>query len=204
MVIAKPVRKLFVIFVLICSFLTGCISLSKELKPAIVERIEDGVTSRTQVEQIFGKPRAAIRGSNRKTLVFYDYTAESWGSYLLHRRLTILYNYADLVSKHLLSESKIPYAIGFKTLSTGKKLDDSQLEKIKKGMTTRSELIEWFGEPPIETLALDVNRVLIWGHAYISGEGKQGSETKELHVLLDSADRVRDFAVGQNLFAFTE
>src|SRR5262245_284605 len=51
----------------------GCSSPAKRLEPPVVSQIREGVTTRADIERLFGKPRNPITGSNRRNLVVYEY-----------------------------------------------------------------------------------------------------------------------------------
>ncbi len=108
--------------------------------------------------------------------------------------------------------------------SFGPALDAAKIARIEPGVTTKRELLEWFGPPEefvrsevIESLADDVTRVngaialgnraqdaFTWQHDTIDGSGtalvfyNQFSariESELLVVFFDGEDRVREFSV---------
>src|SRR5689334_10902044 len=107
----------FLVTVAAALMVAGCSSPAKRLEPSVVGQIQEGVTTRADIERQFGKPDNAIIGSNRRTLVVYEYgrvkpSAEPTTLSILPtpigtvclRTLTVLYDDADRVEKTVFHE----------------------------------------------------------------------------------------------------
>jgi outer membrane protein assembly factor BamE (lipoprotein component of BamABCDE complex) len=102
------------------------------------------------------------------------------------------------VEKHLFWQSETPFASGIYSVTAGKTVTDEQLNKIKRGITTKSELVDWFGPPTAGTLNVYGDVVMSWSYAKLVAGWTRKLHVQQLNVLLNSRNVVRDFAVGGN------
>jgi outer membrane protein assembly factor BamE (lipoprotein component of BamABCDE complex) len=83
--------------------------------------------------------------------------------------------------------------------STGKKMDPAKISQVKVGVTTKQELIAWFGKPQYESTSSDGTSMASWAHvdaAYVMFAGESHSES--LAVTFDSNGVVRTFRTGKS------
>ena len=200
------------IFVATMLLITGCSSPGRHLEPALVGQIREGVTTRQEVEKQFGQPRNTMNGSNRRTLVIYEYgqlkpNAEPASASVLPtpmgtvwlRTLSILYDERNTVEKALFYQSTTPYERNMSSISAGNVVGEKELASIKTGETTASDLRKSFGSPMSKTLNVDGELVLGWFYGKAAGRFEPSSKRQTLLVRVDAADVVRDYVVAGNL-----
>jgi outer membrane protein assembly factor BamE (lipoprotein component of BamABCDE complex) len=190
----------------------GCSSPGKRLEPSMVNQIREGETTRDEVEKHFGKPENAITGSNRRTLVIYEYgrlkpSAEPTSLSILPtpigtvrlRTLTVLYDDADRVEKKVFHESVTPYERNMSSVSAGTAVEEADLSSIKAGRTTGAELRKRFGYPMGKTMTIDGHLVLVWHYGKAAGRFEPRFKRQSLLVEMNASDVVIDYAVAGNL-----
>lgn len=73
--------------------------------------------------------------------------------------------------------------------SSGRPIEQSDLDQIVNGQTTRSELVGMFGRPMGETVNSDGSVILTWAYAYVGFAGI-GTKTQGLSVVLGPDGKV--------------
>lgn len=71
----------------------------------------------------------------------------------------------------------------------GKPVTDAQLNAIKKGVTTKEELLESFGQPLAVSRNSDGTQVMSWGYAHVGFAGSS-YKNQALSVILDASGKV--------------
>ena len=189
--------------VLSVAFLAGCESPGRSLAQSAVDQIRDGQTTRAEIEKIFGEPLQMTKSPAGKTLYlyqrFYGPDVYSRTSIASPRRdeshlfvLSVLFNPADVVEKHLYSHT-LP-DIDRLRLSAGRRLNSEQLAQIQPQKTTHAELATWFGPHVSEFLTLNGSRQVNWEYADAYNVGGR-VELQVLEAIVDDAGTVQSFRV---------
>jgi len=202
----------FLVTVAAALTVAGCSSPAKRLEPSVVNQIREGETTRGDIERRFGKPENAITGSNRRTLVVYEYgrlkpSAEPMSLSVLPtpigtvwlRTLTVLYDDASRVEKAVFHESVTPYERNMSSISAGSVVGEAELASIKAGVTTAAELRKSFGPPMGKTLTIDGHVVLVWHYGKATGPFEPRFKRQTLLVQMDASDVVSSYAVAGNV-----
>ena len=183
--------------------LVGCESPGRSLAKSAVDQIRDGQTTRAEIDKIFGEPLQMTKSPAGKTLYlyqrFYGPDVYSRTSIASPRRdesnlflLSVLFNPADIVEKHLYSHTQPD--IDRLRLTAGSKLNPEQLAKIQPQKTTRAELATWFGPHVSEFLTLDGLTQVNWEYADAYTVGGR-VEFQVLEALVDESGTVLSFRV---------
>lgn len=150
---------------------------------------------------MYGTPRRELRHSSGDRLVQYftakrvpgiagtGWTPDPGGFYA--RRLDILISSAGVAKDYSFHENTQPIRRLTDELQTGSPITEDKLRQIRKGTSTRADLIQLFGRPYIEGLHLGGGAAVIWLYArYRPGATE---DYLALEVALDQHDRVIDF-----------
>ena len=91
---------------------------------------------------------------------------------------------------------------GCATYSSGSPIDETKIESIERGTTTKSELIAWFGQPTQVTSIGNGKQVLYWQYyqskvsrspiPFIGG-AKADTQNSALAVTIDASGVVEDY-----------
>jgi len=184
---------------------TGCVSSAKKLDPKLVERIQESARTRGDIEQLLGRPKATQTGSQGTTLAYYEFQQArknpGWSGVfkgeagsILFRTFTVLYH-DDVVAKVLFGQSLTPVKYEERGISAGRNVTDDGVHKIIKGITSRGELIQWFGSPTLRTLNLQGDVVLCWLYMDKYSKWTSDSQKRDFRVVLDRDDFVTNFDV---------
>jgi hypothetical protein len=198
------------------------------LEPALLSQIHEQISTRVEVEKIFGPPERIFQGANQKTLAFYKYQqtrvnagwsgeAEGTAGTVGLRTLSLLYNTNQIVEKFLVGQSvtkvqrdgEQTFRFLFaepnsavrresKGFSIGSPLANADFTKIVKGITSRGEIIQWFGAPTMQTLTIDGDQMLCWMYVRKPHRFKMDDREQEFRVVLDNEDFVKDFGLFSN------
>ncbi len=200
-------QKLVVFLVLILA-VTGCVSPAGKLDQSVVAQIQDGVSTRPEVERLFGQPRITDIGSNGKQVAVYRFFREYEKEDMLTpgrvkrfyhlRMLSVLYGKDGRVELHHLYESNTPGSANYHKASVGAMVRAEQLALINKGSTERADLVQFFRDPMAETLTTDGNLMLIWLYVEKNGAMDFSPARQRLEVLTTRSGTVRDFRVVQD------
>jgi outer membrane protein assembly factor BamE (lipoprotein component of BamABCDE complex) len=179
---------------------SGCMTPGEKLESTAVNELRKGQTE-AEVRHLFGAPKRSDTSANGKTLdVFFVIfprftTAPSIRSrvrVLEVRSLHVLYDNQGRVDKFTfyVGESKSLAGPG-RDWRAGRWLDQNQVSNIKRGITSRSDLVAMLG--PATVQGLNVYGVEVWSWLFV--EGRAGTQTKgrELLVTWDEKSRVKDF-----------
>lgn len=181
----------------------GCETPGRSLAKSAVDQIRDGQTTQAEIDKTFGEPMQMSRSPEGRTLYYFQryYGPDRVDSsgFAAPRRdeanlliLTVLFNSAGIVEKHLHSHTQPN--IDRIQLSAGRKLGQDELKRIVPMKTTRAELGTWFGPHWSEELTLSGHRVIVW--LYASGYNLSGGiEMQALEVVLDDAGTVHTYRV---------
>ena len=111
---------------------------------------------------------------------------------ILFRTFTVLYR-DDVVEKALYGQSLTPVKYEERGISAGHNITDEGVHKISKGVTSRGELIQWFGSPTLQTLNLQGDIVLCWLYVDKYRQWASDSQKRDFRVVIDEEDFVKDF-----------
>lgn len=198
-------RFLLVLFLAV----TGCRTPAQKLEPSFIGQIQEGTTTRAELEQIFGKPKRVFRGANQKTLTLHKYQinrpnpgwrgfAEREAGSIVLRGLTVLYGTNQVVQKFLFDQSSTIVHRDGDGIVIGWSPAKADFTKIVKGITSRGELIQWYGAPTMQTLTIDGERELCWSFLRATRQFRSDEQEQEFHVILDNDDFVKDFGMFGN------
>ncbi len=173
-----------------------------------MNQIQEGTTTRAEVEKTFGPPRRVARGANQKTLTLHSYhidrhnpgwvgVAEGIAGSIVLRNLTVLYDTNQVAEKFLFDQSSTTVRRYKGGLYFGWSPANVDFSKIIKGITSRGELLLWYGVPTMQTMNTDGDRMLCWGYMGIGRFGIENRE-QEFRVVLDQDDFVKDFGLFGN------
>ncbi|HKQ38693.1 MAG TPA: hypothetical protein VJ063_11490 [Verrucomicrobiae bacterium] len=179
-------------------------------RPSGERNITEGVTTYEQVVKAFGRPAAETRNSNGKRLVSYYQTrarrsfdsvmfgrlAKNQGQVEL-RHLDIVFSPQKIVEHYHYFESAEQVRSRFSHIEIGTAVDDAKLGRLKKGSTTRTELLEMLGPPVMEGLNFDGQIVLSWLYARIASINSRDMQI--LSAILDKNGNVQDYKVNQRV-----
>ena len=192
-----------VLTLVVLGLVAGCESPGRSLAKSAVDQIQDGQTTRIQVDEIFGEPKQMTKSPAGKTLYYFErfYGPSESGSFgaatpfadesdLLI--LTVLFDSSDVVEKHLFSHTKPD--VSRRMLRAGRKLGTEDLARIVPQKTTREELTSWFGPHWSEELTLSGQVLVMW--LYADAFSVTGTvNIHALQVIMDDAGKVSTFRV---------
>lgn len=185
----------------------------KKLEPALVAQIQEHTSTRGDVEQLLGRPKATQTGPKGSMLAYYEYQQArqnpGWSGVfkgeagsILFRTFTVLYR-DDVVEKALFGQSLTPVNYERNGISAGRNVTDDAMHKIVKNITSRGELIQWFGSPTVQTLNLQGDRVLSWLYMDEYTKWASDRQKRDFRVVIDQDDFVTDFdALGMSGWNF--
>lgn len=176
---------------------TGCAS-RPALKQEKLLQLTQGQSTRSEVEELLGRPDDAVTGSNRKTLTLYrDGTVkqkfhlfkDEYDIFLLSAYF--LFQEDGVLEKKLVSETatRSTTKLGVRTLGTP--ISDEQLKQLKPKEARFEQVAEILGQPVGEALTLDGQVMREWlfvRESLISGARAQvitGIFDYDSDVLLD-------------------
>lgn len=76
--------------------------------------------------------------------------------------------------------------------SSGTKIETSQVNKIKTGVTTKNEMMRMFGAPLSQSYNSEGKLTMIWFYNYVGAFG-MGMENQSLAVLFDESEKVEKY-----------
>jgi outer membrane protein assembly factor BamE (lipoprotein component of BamABCDE complex) len=203
-----PAMQRLAVFLVLVLALTGCVSPAGKLDESVVTQIRDGVSTRSEVERLFGQPKNTSIGSNGKQVAVYrffrmyeqeDLQGNSRVKRYFHlRMLSVLYGKDGRVELHHLYESNTPGSANRNNASVGARVRAEQLALIHKGFTERADLVQFFGNPMAEGLTTDGDLVLVWLYVEKNGPMDFSPAKQMLEVLMTRSGTVRDFRVVQD------
>ena len=157
----KRVQRILI--ALACLTLIGCVT---PLDPPAGEKsITEGVTTYEQVVKAFGRPDAEMRGADGKRLVSYfqtrsrrSFDAVMFGRLASNqgevefRHLDILFSPQKSVERYHYSAASEQVRSRVSHFEMGNAVNEEKLLQLKKGSTTRAEVVEAFGPPLAERI----------------------------------------------------
>ena len=177
----------------------GCMSPNQQLDRTAVTQLQAGQTQE-EVRRIFGTPKQSEVGSNGKRLDIFrvvqrKISAGTSATRVLEMRsLHVLYNPQGQVEdfSYYIGEATGSYRAN-KEWEAGRRLGPDEANRIKRGVTSRENLVQMFGPATVEGLNVYGNTVMGWFFA----RGQRGSLTsgRELWVVLDAKSVARDFSL---------
>lgn len=182
---------------------SGCETPGHSLEQSAVDQIRDGQTTKAEIDKVFGEPMQMTKSAENHTLYYYQryYGPDRFdpNGMAAPRRdesnlliLTVLFNPAGVVEKHLYSHTQPDMD---RTLwRTGRKLGAEELARITPEKTTRADLAKWFGPHWSEELTLSGHRLVVWLYADAYNVGGR-VEVQALEALLDDTGTVLTFRV---------
>jgi hypothetical protein len=197
----------FSIPLLLAVLFAGCVSRARRLEGSAVSKIKVGSTTTTHVEEIFGRPSETVIGPNETAVARYhfrqyrlrnDVRARERYEYpgdILFRTLSLRYGPSRVIEQKLHDESVTPVRRYNEWLVSGPTLMPENINFLQKDRTTRAELIERLGEPTSQTFELNGRPVLIWVGARERRGAFADTEVRQLIVLINERQIVKDFAV---------
>lgn len=179
---------------------SGCMTSRQMLDQSVVtEQLHDG-ESRDEVRRVFGAPQKSEKGSNGEILDEYvlrfappGQNPGTWRTIEV-RSLSVLYDGQRHVEKFAYHVGAIKtFIIGYnERWRTDLWVEPKAVNRIKRGATTKADLIELFGPPTVEGLNIRGQQIASWYY----GEGKRGSrQGHEFSVLVNADSVVEDYAV---------
>lgn len=198
-------KLLFSFLAILLVATTGCVSPAKKLDSSLVSQIKEGITTRQEVETLFGPPKETATGANQKTLAYYRfqqaYRNPGWvGAYEGHlgsvgiRTLSVLYDNKGTVEKFLASQYNTVVSRDENGISAGRVISEETFAKIIKGITSKGEVIQWLGPPTTEMLTLEGDQSFRWNFAR-KGRWAANNQVQEFRVILDDENFVKDFGL---------
>lgn len=188
-----------VFFVVTLLLPTGCMSPGQGLSPSAIEQLRSGQTHE-EVRRVFGTPKQSFTGSNGKQLdvfrVFLPKGNRTVGAIRIVevRSLHVLYDPQDRVEKFMPHVGELTGFVGLdNNWKSSVVLDAAKVSTIKRGVTSRMELIQSFGPATIEGLDVAGNPCLIW--LFLAGHGLNMDHGRELFVQLDGYSLVGDYSL---------
>jgi hypothetical protein len=187
--------------------MSGCKSMARRLEVAAVKQITVGQTTMPDVEKQFGRPQEKITGANGTTVARYffreprlNYDVDLYERLehpgdVIFRTLTLLYGPSPIIQRKVHDESITAVRRYNGWYVAGASVLPENLTFMRKGTTTKAEVVDHLGEPTSRTLDNDGAEMLVW----LSFKGRRDSlanaEVRHLMVLLNDKLVVKDFAV---------
>lgn len=81
--------------------------------------------------------------------------------------------------------------------SSGTKIDQANIQKIRPGATTKQQMIEMFGQPLSQSYGTEGKLSMLWHYVYVGPFGT-GMKQQNLAVLFDQQDRVEKYNLVDN------
>lgn len=78
--------------------------------------------------------------------------------------------------------------------SSGRQIDQANVERIKPGVTTFDQMVQMFGPPLAQTYSSDGKLTANWMYVYVGPFGA-GMEQQSMAVLFDESKNVEKFSV---------
>ena len=178
----------------------GCASSLKAPDPA---KVVKGVTTYDEVIARYGQPTRELRHSDGTRVLQYSSLkrvqsvtgdrSDAGGFYF--RLLSMLVSPQGKVMNYAYHENTQPVYWRQEFLETGRPITEDKLRQIRKGATTRGDLIQLLGRPFSEGLHFWNGPSLIWRH----GRHRHGATQNHqvLEVLLDQGEVVLDYQTRQ-------
>ncbi len=176
--------------------LLGCVSTLKAPDPS---KVVKGVTTYDEAIAMYGRPTRELRHSDGTRVLQYSSlkrlqsvtgdSSDAGGFYL--RLLSMLVSPQGKVVNYAYHENTQPIYWRQEFLETGRPITEEKLRQIRKGATTRGDLIQLFGKPFSEGLHFWNGPVLIWRHGRYRHGATQNHQV--LEVLLEERDVVLDY-----------
>jgi hypothetical protein len=192
------------------SLFIGCQTSAKRLAVAPVKRILPGQTTMAEVEKEFGRPHERVASSDGRTVARYFYgeprlnnhvsEIERWDHpiELVLRTLTLSYGSNSIIERKLHDESLTTTLRNNQRLEAGPRLKAGDLQFLRRGQTTKADLLAHLGEPTCTTFESDGLPLLMWFSGTYRLNFVTDSEAKRLVVKLKTDSTVDDFAVMDN------
>lgn len=179
--------------------LPGCMTPGQGLNPTAIEQLRSGQTHE-EVRKIFGTPKQSLTGSNGKQLDVFQvilpkHTGNAGAIRIVEvRSLHVLYDNQGRVEKFVPYVGEVKGFVGLdNNWRSTVVLDAAKVNTIKRGMTSRGDLIQMFGPATIEGLDVMGNQGMRW--FFVEGHGLNVNSGREFSVLLDSNSLVRDYSL---------
>ncbi len=192
---------------LLATIFAGCVSSARRLEVSAVSRVKVGTTTTAQVEEMFGRPSETVIGPNERAVARYYFRQvrkvndvralerQEHPSDILFRTLSVRYGSGRVIDQKLRDESVTPVRRYNASYVAGPALMPENITFLQKNKTTRAELIDHLGEPTSQTFDVDGTPLLIWVSAKVRPDRLADAEVRQLIVLLNDRQAVKDFAV---------
>jgi len=205
-------KKVYSLLALLVVTSLGCVSAGSRLERHVVDRIQEGVTRRAEVEKILGAPRSTLQGSDRKVLVDYAFgryhpgsqpeaigpTSRVIGS-VWERSVSILYDTEGVVLKKTHFETERRIRADEDRVWTGQNISDDDLKFIEPGVTTFAEITKRFGRPSAKGLNLQGRFVYDWQYAVAKEPSGLNIKGRTIQMAFEDDGRVIDYRIHGNL-----
>jgi hypothetical protein len=205
----KNLTRLFACLVAVScgALVTGCQTVARRLEVAPVRQIIIGQTTMPEVEKKFGRPREKVTGANGTTVARYffreprinnhvdPYERREHPGDVIFRTLTLLYGPSPIIQRKVHDESVTAVRRYNGWYVAGASVLPENLGFMRKGETTKAELVDRLGEATSRSFDNDGAEMLVW----VSFRGRRDSlanaEVRHLMVMLNEKLVVKDFAV---------
>ena len=193
-------------FLVACVMLTGCVhTIGKDFKEPGEAQLRLGTTTRQDILALMGEPTKQSQNSvsekspedvakltpfdaapTNRMSAFIDY---SFWRMTNHREMAFIFSDDRLTSYLFLSNFP----------EDGSNFDDAKISLIKKGVTTEPEIIRYFGSSYGKSIYPTVRDSGTHELRFNYPSEKNAREGKELRVLFDSKNVVKDFKFSSNI-----
>jgi hypothetical protein len=186
---------------------SGCQSMARRLEVASVGQITIGQTTMPEVEKQFGRPREKVTGANGTTVARYffreprinnhvdPYERREHPADVIFRTLTLLYGPSLVIQRKVHDESVTAVRRYNGWYIAGAWVLPENLIFLRKGETTKAELLDHLGEPTSRSFDNDGAEMLVWGSFKGRRDSLANAEVRHLRVMLNEKLVVKDFAV---------
>ncbi len=205
----KKLTRLFACLAAIscCVLVTGCQTMARRLEVAPVRQIIIGQTTMPEVEKKFGPPREKVTGANGTTVARYFFREPRINNHVdyyerrdhpgdvIFRTLTLLYGPSPVIQRKVHDESVTAVRRYNGWYIAGPSVLPENLNFLRKGETTKAELVDRLGEAASRSFDNDGAEILVW----VSFKGRRDSlanaEVRHLSVVLNEKLVVKDYAI---------
>jgi hypothetical protein len=189
------------------ALVSGCQSMARRLEVAPVRQIIVGQTTMPDVENKFGRPQEKVTGANGTTVARYffreprinnhvdPYERREHPGDVISRTLTLLYGPTPVIQRKVHDESVTPVRRYNGWYIAGASVLPENLGFMRKGETSKAELVDHLGEPTSRSFDNDGAEMLLWGSFKGRRDSLANAEVRHLKVMLDEKLVVKDFVV---------
>ena len=190
--------KRYLIWLPLVLAIFGCATPARRLDATVVEQLHEGTATQSDVERILGRPLGLETGANGKTVAVYEFARLNEGfagpREFKARQFSVLYDSNFVMERKLLSASATPYRAGWKN-RLGRPMNRAEIVRTMRPQIPRTELIEKFGPPSIETLTIDGGTVAGWVALEQESAYWGGIRQQILEVVFDESGLTRTYKI---------